>query len=395
MGDLTLQDEIFDGNGKLTKIKNISEVHYNPCYKLTFDTNDTLIADHEHRWVVIKNNEEVIMTTEEINQYNTLNKDKKRLKIELCPLECEEQDLEIDPYLLGLWLGDGNRTCGTITIENNDIIDGLKSRGHVLSSNHSRNNDKAASYTIYGLAKHLRKLGLIGNKHIPDKYLRGSYEQRLLLLQGFMDADGYFNPIRNRCYTSTTKLWQVESFMTLVSSLGLKPTMNRFKTSGFGKTNIEAFSTEFTGSINPFLFRNKNIKLSDNKRTKYRYINKAELIETVPTKCLEVESESHTYLAGKTYIKTHNTNCEIKTSNKYENFFEPISHLQVCEYTKYSLQLSLYAWMLEQFGYEIDHIEFIHHTLDDNNKSIASKIYKCPYLKDEIEKMLEHYKNSF
>ena len=98
---------------------------------------------------------------------------------------------------------------------------------------------------------------------------------------------------------------------------------------------------------------------------------------------------------NKIIIRDFKTNCEIKTSNKYENFFEPISHLQVCEYTKYSLQLSLYAWMLEQFGYEIDHIEFIHHTLDDNNKSIANKIYKCPYLKDEIEKMLEHYKNSF
>lgn len=45
-------DIIFDGEGKLTTVVNVSEIHYNPCYKITFDTNDSVVCDHEHKWVI-------------------------------------------------------------------------------------------------------------------------------------------------------------------------------------------------------------------------------------------------------------------------------------------------------------------------------------------------------
>jgi hypothetical protein len=94
-------------------------------------------------------------------------------------------------------------------------------------------------------------------------------------------------------------------------------------------------------------------------------------------------------------IEDFKTNIEIKTSNKYAKMFYPIQHLDDCQYVKYSLQLSLYGWMLEQFGYTIEHIEFHHHILNDKNESTECIIYKCPYLKKEIQLMLEHYKETF
>lgn len=49
MGELTLLDEIFDKDGNPTKIEHISNIHYNPCYKIVFDNGDEVVADHEHR----------------------------------------------------------------------------------------------------------------------------------------------------------------------------------------------------------------------------------------------------------------------------------------------------------------------------------------------------------
>ena len=50
--DINKEDIIFDKDGKETRIKNISEIHYNPCYKITFDNGEEIVADHEHRWEI-------------------------------------------------------------------------------------------------------------------------------------------------------------------------------------------------------------------------------------------------------------------------------------------------------------------------------------------------------
>ena len=52
MKDIEVGDVIYDGDGNLTPVENVSEVHNNPCYKITFDTNDTIICDHEHKWFI-------------------------------------------------------------------------------------------------------------------------------------------------------------------------------------------------------------------------------------------------------------------------------------------------------------------------------------------------------
>ena len=43
-------DIVFDKDGNLTTVEHVSEVHNNPCFKITFDNNDTIICDQEHKW---------------------------------------------------------------------------------------------------------------------------------------------------------------------------------------------------------------------------------------------------------------------------------------------------------------------------------------------------------
>ena len=64
MGDLKEGDYVYDKNGRKTKVIHKSEVHYNPCYKITFDNGDSVVADIDHRWLV--GYDGIIKTTREL-----------------------------------------------------------------------------------------------------------------------------------------------------------------------------------------------------------------------------------------------------------------------------------------------------------------------------------------
>lgn len=414
MQDIQVGDSIFDGNGKPTKVKHVSDIHHNPCFKIRFDTNNELICDHEHKWVICEKIKKIwvdkIMTTQEIFEYYKSRKGRdKKLTIKCTDIELPDANLPIDPYVLGLWIGDGNRTCGTITCENNNIWEEIKRRGYNISENHNAKTKGAESRTIFGISPHLRALNLIKNKHLPLIYLRSSRKQRLDLLRGFMDADGHFHRKRRRCVMSTTKQWQCDALVELTSSLGFKPTVFLTKGSGFGKVDIPVWQICFSPTENPFLSRNTDYhKIMKGKRTGMsliRYIESIEIIDTVPTKCLGVESNTHTYLAGKQFIKTHNTNAKIDfesfqaydkntRSKKPRMMNPPVSHLQDCNGIHYTIQLSLYAYFLEQFGYTCKSLTLIHLITDKDHNIIQEVKYPLEYIKKDIKKILFWYTNS-
>lgn len=370
INDIQINDRVFDGNGELTDVIHVSEVHYNPCYKITFDTNDEIICDHEHKWLLNDRKRdgtyvEKQMRTDKMAVHYT-RKNVKMLSIKCTSIKLEKDiELPIDPYVLGLWLADGNRTCGTICKPNTEIWNEIKRRRYQISHDHNIMTDKSESRTVYNLRGDLIKLNLLNNKHIPDLYLRASHNQRLDLLRGFMDGDGYFNRPRKRCVMDTTQKWQADAIITLTSSLGYKPSVFKIKVKGFGKENIPAWSVCFSPKDNPFLIRNKDYDIFmrnvTDKYTKNRYIKNIELVETVPTKCLGVASNTHTYLVGKSFIKTHNTNKQIKYKefNKYK---APLEHLYYNDINHYGLQISFYAYILSLWGFKIRSTRFTHIT---------------------------------
>jgi hypothetical protein len=76
----------------------------------------------------------------------------------------------VHPYLLGVWLGDGNSSGGTITVGEEDFEAELLQvtlAGADTELVNSYNDLKAIQYRIKGLTPALRQLNLIGNKHIP------------------------------------------------------------------------------------------------------------------------------------------------------------------------------------------------------------------------------------
>ena len=403
-------DIIFDKDGNPTKILHKSEIHHNPCYKITFDNGDTIVADHEHRWEISFSTSKTskyhgeyrvqVMTTEEIANY-LKNLPEKRTSYDIPkivnpkPLNLENKNLPIDPYVLGCWLGDGSKQCGAITNETNNVLAEIQRRGYNLGDDISAEN-RTSTYTILGIYGKLKELNLINNKHIPDIYQRASYEQRLDLLRGLMDTDGYYNPKRKRFVMETSQEWQCYDFIKLLSSLGIKSTKFDIIKKLNGK-EFHEYSINFsTKGLNPFLMRNQEIEYPTRDACSYRNIDKVELVETIPTQCLEVDSPSHTFLCTNKMIVTHNTNKKIETKSFFNTKTKssvkmqyPLNNLDDVNYWHYAMQLSTYAWMMQQLNpeYEIEDLVLVHFDHEGH-----MTVYHLPYLKKEVGLMLGYFK---
>lgn len=417
MKDLKVGDKVYDKDGNPTTITVKSKVHHNPCYKIQFDNTDSIIADKDHRWLIsfkkqkTKSNptgiKEQVMTTEELADYIDWCKENNKWTSNYIPkiyntkpLNNEFKKLPIDPYVLGCWLGDGSKSCGILTqASNSNVWSEIQNRGYIIGNNliHSKDRAGTESRTIMGLSISLKKLNLINNKHIPSIYLTSSYNQRLDLLRGFMDTDGYYNKVRHRFVMTTDQKWQMESMVQLCSSLGFKVSVFDAHPKCNGKTFTGWNITFSTKGVNPFLSRNQeNIIYPQTDKCSFRNIKSVELVNTVPTQCIAVDSPSHTYLAGYAMIVTHNTNSKIDTKGFFNSKTKtttkmkyPLNNLDECSYSHYNLQLSTYAWMVQMMcpGTEVDDLILNHYDHDGNNT-----IYHMPYLKTEVIKMLSYYK---
>ena len=399
MGTLNINDYVYDKDGKLVRIKNISDIKNKKCIKFTFDNNEEIISDYEHRWLINKgfSKKGKVFTSQEVFDYlnsNDISKSYLTLKIyNPKALDNKHSELPIDPYVLGIWLGDGHKADAKITQMNSKVWEEIEKRGYSLGKDVSKGSSgKAQTRTIFGLQKELRELNLLKNKHLPDIYLLASYEQRLDLLRGFMDADGYFNKTRKRFVMTTTKRYQVSILTKLLGSLGIKSTVISKVAVCNGK-KFDAWDICFTEcEFNPFLCRNEDIDLSQIKNSQhtYRKIIKAEEVDSIPTICIEVDSPSHTFLYGESFIVTHNTNKTLTGKYGKSPLFKinPDRKLTQNNFGKYTLQFSFYQILLEQAGFEVQSRVLVHLQEDEKTK----KLYKTYKTQNVTEELLEWLK---
>ena len=123
-------------------------------------------------------------------------------------VDFREKDLEVDPYFLGLWLGDGRSSDVRIATQDEEVVAYLESYADKLGKQLHiyKAEGKCPMYGITNeqednkpknlkdsLQAKLRKMDLIENKHIPQMYLSNSKEKRLELLAGLIDSDGYYD----------------------------------------------------------------------------------------------------------------------------------------------------------------------------------------------------------
>lgn len=354
MGDVQPGDTLFDDRGQPCAVTAVSQVSRRPCFRLTFDDGSTLVADDVHRWVTFSAAELAALTRKspewraarrarrpsrakegtsparlaalaKLNARDTTTaaptgtvRDTSELyatlltasgrrnhAIPVAPsLATLNRSLPIPPYTLGAWLGDGTSRNGQLTGIDAGVwarigADGFKVVHYVHSEQ---------AHNILGLQPKLRAAGLLQNKHIPPAYLRAGHADRLALLQGLMDTDGYAAP-DGGCEFDGVNERLVADTLELVRSLGIKATLQAGTATLNGRVIGAKWRIKFVTGMPVFGLPRKQDRLRPTQRrvATFRYLVACEPVESVPTRCIAVDSASRQYLAGAAMIPTHNT----------------------------------------------------------------------------------------
>ena len=315
-------DYVFDENGKPTKVLFESEIFTNrKCYKITFDDGSVVRSDAEHLWSVEKSsskNKNIFKkTTQELFDSSPVYKDSRgkfcsRWKIPTTkPVQYTKKNVTIDPYTLGLWLGDGESASGRLTCHMNDLSFYKSEIDNEFSHNHL-GESHIYTGTLYELSPHLRNYRLLKNKHIPLDYLQNDIDTRIKLLQGLMDSDGWVETKKNgsvNCiafsYNRYPKL--IEDMHDLLLGLGIKVFRKNYPKTDSIRLYFHCPKEQFEIFRLPRKLEKQQEKYNRNYYTQYRHIRKIEEIDSVPTKCIGVDSPSHLFLCSKYYIPTHNS----------------------------------------------------------------------------------------
>jgi hypothetical protein len=302
MGEVQVGDAVFDLDGAACKVTGKSQIKNLPCYRVTFVDGTQVVCDEEHLW---RRSDGQVVLTPELGSTNASSIPVSKA------LQTQEAELPVAPYTLGLWLADGKHTSGEICKPYPEVWDNVAADGYTLS--HSYASAKVDTRTVYGLHGALRNAGLLGNKHIPGVYLRASVTQRLALLRGLMDGDGCINKTRGQMNLTSIDRGFAEQVAHLIRTLGVRAKVHTVRKTGFGKT-VEAY--EVTCRTQPgwnimSIAHKRNAemeavaarKLADHPHR----VQSVELIDSVPTQCIKVDSPTSTFLCTDKYIPTHNT----------------------------------------------------------------------------------------
>jgi predicted phage terminase large subunit-like protein len=221
------------------------------------------------------------------------------------------QTLPIPPYVLGAWLGDGSTRKNCITHHPDDIAVVRRFAALGIERTACDVHRSTGVHTSYfkSLYQLLRANNLLNNKHIPAAYLAASVEDRLELLAGLMDTDGYIYPVNGRACFSNTNEALVGQVASLVASLGWRPTVAEFapctSSSGIVGTKV-VFQVTFNPDEKlPCVLERKAVESGPLARR--RGIVDIRPCKAEPGRCIQVAAEDGIYLTGRNLVPTHNS----------------------------------------------------------------------------------------
>lgn len=291
VGDVKVGEYVLDELGRPTKVTGKSRIFYHDLVKVIFDDGAEIICSPNHEWVTLdfkeagrarrridgdwRNGWSYGRTRETREIMSSLRHGKQNQANHYIPINApivgQEADLLIDPYILGVWLGDGNSAAPSVTL---------------------------------GPRK----------KHIPQAYLRASIEQRIDLLRGLMDTDGFNAGTKaSTCVGIDFMNEQLAlSVVELVRSLGVRCSVSKERTYLNGEDAGTRWRMVFNPTFDPFTPGSvKSLERPEQdaqaSRKTVRTIVDVVPVPTEPTQCIEVDSESHMYLAGEHMVPTHNS----------------------------------------------------------------------------------------
>jgi hypothetical protein len=411
MREVRVGDRLIGADGSPTTVIAATGVMRDRrCYRMTFADGTSVVASAGHQWLTRMSGSPTgarVRTTEEMAAAADVQQRGRCQVPRQQPLRTPDIPLPIDPYVLGLWLGDGDSRSAIIATGAADLdqlereirrrgyttarcaptatSSGLRlavslpgagtghHSGHVgerngraqLTAAHvakfratapgerfygakrlatrygvspqviervrqgvTWNPDRNAT-PVKGLHIRLREQGLLGDKHVPARYLRAGTRQREELLRGLMDSDGHAGN-GGFCTFVTTSEALRDGIAELLRSLGQVPHVTwradpRSRAGG-------AFKVTFTPrGIVPFSLPRKARRVQRRKRpargSDWTAIIRIEPVAALPVRCVAVDAPDRLFLAGEGWHVTHN--CQIYDDETLPEMLEQLRKFQV------------------------------------------------------------------
>ena len=244
IGSLVVGDLVVGSDGTPTPVLGVYPQGRKEVYRVTTQDGASTLACGEHLWTVTtagdrrRGRSRTLETREMIGRLRAARAHRYELPV-VDPVAFEPQDVPLDPYALGLLLGDGcltTSTTPTFTTADPELAVALEAALDRTEVRHKGGYDYVLRHVDGGrgglrvanpVTTALRDLGLAGTrsqtKFVPEAYLRNSVAVRTALLQGLLDSDG--GPVTQRGRTcriqyGTSSPQLRDAVVHLVRSLG-------------------------------------------------------------------------------------------------------------------------------------------------------------------------------
>ncbi|WP_328867119.1 PhoH family protein [Streptomyces sp. NBC_00304] len=345
IGTLEVGDLVIGSDGAPTPVLGVYPQGEKDIYRVSAQDGSWTLCCGEHLWTVRTAADErrdkpwrVLETKEMIGNLRAAHARRYELPMLTAPVGFPERGVPMDPYALGLLLGDGCLTGSTtpsFATEDPELADALESALPGVSVRHKGGPDyvlnrvKAPGDVVTlenPVTRPLRELDLVGtrshSKFVPDAYLFNSADVRLAVLQGLLDADG--GPVTQtdrtcRVQYSTASIMLRDDVIALVQSLGgVAYTRRRAaegRAPGFAggrevhhHHDAHIVEIRLPEGIEPFRLARKAEKYREagGGGRPVRFIDSIEPAGREEAVCIQVAAEDSLYVT-QDYLLTHNT----------------------------------------------------------------------------------------
>lgn len=343
-GDIRLFDKIYCEDGKLHDVIGVFPQGEKDVYEIEFTTGNKCRCSDEHLWAY--STDKLASTGKDFTYTKTLaeiidsfkespaRQNKYRFPL-TDAVEYSEKEYDIPPYIIGLLLGDGhiNSHCIQFINAEEDILDTMISYGNSINCKvtvaqkpgckcitYSKlPSNKLSSNAPSVIKTKLVNIGLFGTmshtKFIPEVYKYGSKEQRLKLLAGLINTDGYIGNHGMRY--STTSLTLCNDILEVARSLGMIAIRGA---DDFREKSVNVCYTIGLANIKdliPYLsikHRSKELNWTKHRVSRIKtikYIGKEEC------QCIYVDNPTHLYLTDD-FTVTHNTTLTASIAGQFQ-----------------------------------------------------------------------------
>lgn len=317
-GALRVGDQVFGPDGMPAAVLAVGPAAPQDC--VVEFTDGTRIECHErHEWTAWDRSSKAWRTVETGVLARLQHGARARFQLPLrAPLQMPDAMLPVDPYVLGAWLGDGTagKPCITHATADTAVVDAIERRyprsaqwAHpstgVLTTSFAGGPNRAGALT-----RALREAGVYERKHIPAAYLLASDRQRLELLAGLIDTDGYVFQRDQRVCFSTCEPALAADVAALIRTLGWRATTYEAEPAA-SSSGIQGRRTVYQVTFTPDrpVPTRLDRKRIEGRPSCQRRAGIAAVRRVAPTRgrCIQVDRDDGLYLVGRELVATHNS----------------------------------------------------------------------------------------